>query len=145
MGKARNNQPLMVVAKAGGGWQREQEDDGWQLAMKEEGRHPVTMHRDDGAPPAGRIGSATAVLGSSPQTPSMWTTFNGSIGLGHLMVVAALNGSGDGQGRGRVEAAGAKRGRRRQQTQQSNQDNGGNGGGGHICVMAAIDNGGDGQ
>ncbi len=87
----------MLVVKAGGGWQREQENNGWQLAMKEDGSCPVMARRNDGAPPAGRRGSATAVLGSSPQTPSTKTAFDSSIEWGCSMVVAALNGGGDGQ------------------------------------------------
>ncbi len=96
-GRARNNQPLMGAAKAGGSWQRDQEDDIWQLAMKEDGCCPVMTRIDDGAPLAGRRGSATAVLGSSPQMPSTETTFDGGIGWVHLMVAAALDGGGDGQ------------------------------------------------
>jgi hypothetical protein len=85
----------MGVAKAGGGWQQEQEV--WQLAMKEDGRHPVMMPSNDGAPPARRRGSATAVLGSSPQMPSTKTAFTAGVGWVHLMVAVALDGSGDGQ------------------------------------------------
>ncbi len=109
-GRARNNQPLMGAAKAGGGWQQDQEDNVWQLAMKEDGRRPVTMRSDDGAPLVGRRGSATAVLGSIPRMPSTKTTFDGGVGWVRLMVAAALDGGDDGQRRGRVEAAGAKRG-----------------------------------
>ncbi len=127
-GRACNNQPLMGAAKAGGGWQRDQEDDVWQLAMKEDGCHPVTTHSDDGAPLAGRRGSATAVLGSSLRTPSTKTTFNGGVGWVCSMVAAALDSGGDGQQQGHVEVAGAKRGGCRQQTQQLNRDNAGGGG-----------------
>jgi hypothetical protein len=109
-GRARNNQPLMGATKAGGGWQQDQEDNVWQLAMKEDGCRPVTMCSDDGAPLAGRRGSATAVLGCSPRTPSTKTTFDGGVGWVRLMVAAALDGSSDGQRQGHVEVAGAKRG-----------------------------------
>jgi hypothetical protein len=86
----------MVATKAGGGWQQEQEDNGCQLAIKEDGCHPVTMRYNDGAPPAGRRGSATAVLGSSPHTPYMETAFDGGVGWGHSMAAAVLDGGGDG-------------------------------------------------
>ncbi len=98
----------MGAAKAGGGWQQDQEDNIWQLAMKEDGHHPVMMCSNDGAPLAGRRGKATAVLGSSPWMPSTKTIFNGSVGWVRLMVAAALNGGSDGQQRGRVEVEGAK-------------------------------------
>jgi hypothetical protein len=107
-GRARNNQPLIGAAKAGGSWQRDQEDYVWQLAMKEDGRRSVMTHSDDGAPLAGRRGSATAVLGSSPRMPSAKTTFNGGVGWVRLIVAAMLDGGGDGQQRGRVKATGAK-------------------------------------
>jgi hypothetical protein len=96
-GQARNNQPLMGAAKAGGGWQREQEDNGWQLAMKEDSHHPVMMCRNDGTPLVGRSGSATAVLGSSPRMPSTKIAFDGGIGRGRSMVATGINGGGDGQ------------------------------------------------
>ncbi len=92
----------------------------WQLAMKEDSCRLVMTCGNDGAPPAGRRGSTIAVLGSSPRTPSTKTAFNGGVGWVCSMVVAALDGGGDGQQQGRVEAAGAKRGGRRQQMQQSN-------------------------
>ncbi len=85
----------MGAAKAGGGWQQEQEDDVWKLAMKKDSRCPVTIRSDDGAPPAGRRGSATAILGSSPQTLSTKTAFDGGIGWVRSMVAAALDGGND--------------------------------------------------
>jgi hypothetical protein len=59
--RARNNQSPMVAAKAGGGWQQEQEDNGWQLAIKEDSCLPVMTCRDNGTPLVGRRGSSTAV------------------------------------------------------------------------------------
>jgi hypothetical protein len=96
-GRARNNQPLMGAAKAGGGWQQDQEDDVWLLAMKEDGCRSMTTRSNDGAPLAGRRGNATAVLGRSPRMPSTKTTFDSGVGWVRLMVVAALDGGGYGQ------------------------------------------------
>ncbi len=109
----------MRTAKAGSGWQQDQEDHVWQLVMKEDGRRPVRTRSNDGTHLVGRRGSATAVLGSSPRTPSTKTTFDGRVGWVHSMMAVALDGGSDGQQRGHVEAAGAKRGGCRQQTQQS--------------------------
>ncbi len=65
-GRARNNQPLMGAAKAGGGWQQDQEDNVWQLGMKEDGRHPVTMRSNDGTPQLGGEGVQLLSLGAAP-------------------------------------------------------------------------------
>ncbi len=65
-----------------------------------------------------------------------------------MMVVVVLDGSGDGQHRGHVEVAGAKRGgcRNRHNNQIETTAAAMVGGdGGNIRVMDAIDNGGDGQ
>ncbi len=53
------------------------------------------MRSNDGAPPAGRRVSATAVLGSSPGTPFTKTIFDGGVGWGRLMVATVLDGSSD--------------------------------------------------
>jgi hypothetical protein len=60
--RGHNNQPLTGAAKAGGGCQQEQEDNGWRLAMKKDGCHPVMTHHDDVAPPAGRRGTQRQTL-----------------------------------------------------------------------------------
>jgi hypothetical protein len=65
-GRARNNQPSMGAAKAGGSWQQEQENDNWQLAMKEEGCHPVMTHCNDGALWRGGEGVQPLSLGAAP-------------------------------------------------------------------------------
>ncbi len=96
-GRASKHQPSMGAAKTGGGWQREQEDNGWQLVMKEDGRRPVMMRHNDGTPLAERRGSATAVLRSSSWTPSTKTAFDSGVGWGCSMVAAALDGGGDEQ------------------------------------------------
>ncbi len=56
-GRGHNNQPSTGAANACGGWQQEQEDNGWQLVTKEDGCCPVMKCRDDGAPSAGRRGT----------------------------------------------------------------------------------------
>jgi hypothetical protein len=114
--------------------------------MKEDGCRPVRTRRDDGARPAGRRGSATAVLGSSPQTPSTKTNFNGGVGWGHSMVAAAFDGSGDGHS----EAVLRRQGQRVADADSrcNNQIKtmaaaAGGGNGGHTCVVAVIDDGGN--
>ncbi len=70
--------------------------------MKEDGHRPVMTRSDDGAPLAGRRGSATAVLGSSPWMPSTKTTLDSGVGWVRSMVVAVLDGDGDGLRQGCV-------------------------------------------
>jgi hypothetical protein len=148
-GRARNNQPLMGAAKAGGGWQRDQEDDVWKLAMKEDGCRPVMTRSNDGTPLGGGEGVQLLSLGVAPGRhlwrPILMAALGGCIWWWRRRLMASVMENDEAMLRRQRQREAGTDSRHNNQIKTTVAAAAAGGGGGRTHVMAAIDDGGNGQ